>query len=61
MIGAAAFSNALWVRLKMTMPGAMNWTRVTPGAISPRPPSARLNTARNSRLETAGPPIDSTP
>ena len=38
------------------MPGAMNWTRVTPGTISRRPSNARLNATRNSRLETAGPP-----
>ncbi len=60
-MGTAALWKALWAMLNMTIPGAMNWASEAPGTISPGPPRARSKTARNSRLDTAGPAIDSTP
>ena len=54
--GKAAFSKAACPRANMTMPGATNCTTGTPATISLSAPAASTKTARNSRLETAGPP-----
>ncbi len=54
-------SKALWASAKATSPGATNSATPMPGSISSRPASASTKTARNSRLETSGPPIDSRP
>jgi hypothetical protein len=59
--GAAPLKKPLCISANMTIPGATNCTKVRPPPASPWPPRASTKTARNRRLETIGPPIDSTP